>query len=161
MYKYSSSSSSKLSTCHTDLQHVFKTAILYRDITIHWGVRDYTEQEKAVEEGNSNTTYPFSRHNINPNAGRYCSWATDASPYPIPENWGDIPKETTDPDKVNSAWLSRSEWYAFGGFIIATAELLRTQGKITHALRWGGDWNKNWKFTDQSFHDLMHFEIVI
>lgn len=27
-------------------------------------------------------------------------------------------------------------------------------------IRWGGDWDGDWIHTDQSFHDLPHFELV-
>ena len=27
-------------------------------------------------------------------------------------------------------------------------------------LRWGGDWNDNKDFSDQTFDDLVHFELV-
>ena len=62
------------------------------------------------------------------------SMAVDVAPYPI--DWND--------------W---KRWYAFGGFVMGIAA---SKG-IT--LRWGGDWDSDKQFNDQSFNDLPHFEI--
>jgi len=44
--------------------------------------------------------------------------------------------------------------------MFATAERLYNEGKITHKLRWGGDWDSDKVFDDQNFDDLPHFELV-
>lgn len=60
--------------------------------------------------------------------------AVDVAPYPI--DWHDL-----------------NRWYAFGGYVRAVAEQLGIH------VRWGGDWDMDWTFTDQSFHDLPHWEL--
>lgn len=60
--------------------------------------------------------------------------AVDVAPYPID-------------------WEDSQRFYAFAGYVIGIAESLGI------AIRWGGDWNSNWDFTDQTFHDLPHFEL--
>lgn len=65
---------------------------------------------------------------------RQPSLAVDAVPYPCD-------------------WENMKQFYHFGGFVMATAK------EMGIGLRWGGDWNGNLDFTDQSFHDLPHFEL--
>lgn len=42
----------------------------------------------------------------------------------------------------------------FAGFVMATAKMMGIK------IRWGGDWNSNTKISDETFKDLLHFEIV-
>lgn len=63
------------------------------------------------------------------------SEAVDVIPYPI--NWGD-----------------RERMSYFAGQVVATG---RSMG-IT--LRWGGDWDRDTEVADNSFDDLVHFELV-
>ncbi|MFA5166693.1 MAG: hypothetical protein WC449_05410 [Candidatus Paceibacterota bacterium] len=46
-------------------------------------------------------------------------------------------------------------FYHFGGLVQATAR------KHNIELRWGGDWNRNNNLFDQTFNDLVHFELVV
>lgn len=63
------------------------------------------------------------------------SLAVDAAPWPVD-------------------WDNLEAFRTFGGFVLGTAVALG----IT--IRWGGDWDGDWTFTDQRFHDLPHFELV-
>jgi len=63
------------------------------------------------------------------------SLAVDVTPYPI--KWDDRERQTL-----------------FAGYVLATA---RATG-VT--LRWGGDWDRDTEVRDNSFDDLVHFEIV-
>jgi peptidoglycan L-alanyl-D-glutamate endopeptidase CwlK len=78
----------------------------------------------------------MSTHNYSP------SRAIDAIAYPL--NWKD-----TD----------RARYFA--GHVMGIAALLKDQGKMVHAIRWGGDWNQNTILEDETFLDLCHFEIII
>jgi len=62
------------------------------------------------------------------------SMAVDVCPYPID-------------------WKDTKRFYQFGGFVVATAKQMGID------LRWGGDWDGDGEFDDQSFHDLPHFEL--
>lgn len=62
------------------------------------------------------------------------SLAIDAAPWPI-------------------VWEDRERFYAFGGFVKGIAVCMSIP------IRWGGDWDGDWSFKDQDFHDLGHFEI--
>ena len=64
------------------------------------------------------------------------SLAVDVAPYPID-------------------WEDPKRFYLLAGFIFQAAE---EQGV---EIRWGGDWDGDWIHTDQKFHDLPHFEILV
>jgi len=66
---------------------------------------------------------------------RQPSLAVDVVPYPVD-------------------WEDTKQFYHFAGFVQGIAE------EMNISLRWGGDWNSNRLFEDQSFHDLPHFELV-
>ena len=63
------------------------------------------------------------------------SKAADVTPYPV--NWKDRERQTL-----------------FAGFVLGIANSMG----IT--LRWGGDWDRDWKVMDNRFDDFPHFEIV-
>lgn len=63
------------------------------------------------------------------------SHAVDVSPYPI--EWGD-----------------RDRQHYFAGVVMATARAMGVN------LRWGGDWDGDTETKDNTFDDLVHFEIV-
>jgi peptidoglycan L-alanyl-D-glutamate endopeptidase CwlK len=37
---------------------------------------------------------------------------------------------------------------------------LKQQGLITHDMRFGGDWNRDYDVKDNDFNDLFHYELV-
>ena len=43
---------------------------------------------------------------------------------------------------------------AFGGFVIGLATAMNMR------IRWGGDWDMDGDLADQTFNDLVHFELV-
>ena len=63
------------------------------------------------------------------------SLAVDVVPYPID-------------------WKDKERFYYFGGVVKGVAESLGIK------IRWGGDWDSDNKFKDQSFNDWPHFELV-
>ena len=62
------------------------------------------------------------------------SQAVDVAPYPID-------------------WNDRERFTLFAGFVLGTAQQMGIN------LRWGGDWDKDWETADNSFDDLVHFEL--
>lgn len=77
------------------------------------------------------TQVPFPKSKHNSTPSK----AIDAVPYPI--NWDDRERQTL-----------------FAGFVLGIA----TSMGIT--LRWGGDWDRDTEVKDNSFDDLVHFELV-
>lgn len=65
----------------------------------------------------------------------YPSLAIDTTPYPID-------------------WKDRERMTLFAGFVLGTAKEMGIN------LRWGGDWDKDYQVKDNSFDDLLHFEII-
>jgi peptidoglycan L-alanyl-D-glutamate endopeptidase CwlK len=63
------------------------------------------------------------------------SLAVDVSPYPI--DWDDMDR-----------------WYFFAGYVQRTADEMGID------IRWGGDWDSDREFDDQTFNDLPHWELV-
>jgi peptidoglycan L-alanyl-D-glutamate endopeptidase CwlK len=136
MPKFSTESFSKLSTCHPDLQTLFYEVIKNFDCTILEGYRNAYDQEKSFHAGKSKLQYPNSKHNSLP------SNAVDVAFYPV--------------DFSNS-----KKFYWFAGVVMGIAQRLKDEGKITHGIRWGGDWNQDGNFNNEKFIDLVHFELTI
>lgn len=135
MPKFSQKSKNNLDTCHPDLRYIFNTVIRHFDCTILEGHRSKERQNAAYEAGKSQLSYPQSKHNKQP------SMACDVIPYPV--DWHD---------------LARIRYFA--GFVMGTARILRLTGCIDHEIRWGGDWSMDTQLKDNSFNDLVHFELV-
>jgi len=61
--------------------------------------------------------------------------AIDLAPYPID-------------------WNNTKRFYYFAGMVLAVAKVLNIN------VRWGGDWDMDNDLDDQTFMDLVHFELV-
>jgi peptidoglycan LD-endopeptidase CwlK len=136
MPQFSDDSRSKLSTCHIDLQVIFFEVIKHIDCSIVEGHRNEIAQNKAFEEGKSKLTWPNGKHNQLP------SLAVDVAPYPI-------------------NWQNSRQFIFFGGLVLGIVEGLKNQQKITHRVRWGGNWACNFDIDSETgFIDLCHFELM-
>lgn len=136
MYRYGNESKLIASQAHPTLQSIFFDAIEIMDIKLLCSHRDKEDQTEAFESGNSKTEWPFSKHN------RLPSHAIDATPWPIPKNWGE-----DDPREL-------AKFYMLNGVIQTLAV------KYDVKIRWGGDWDGDNEYNDQTFHDLLHWELV-
>lgn len=136
MPKFSQESFSKLSTCHIDLQALFFEVIKHFDCTILEGYRNEQDQEEDFKKGNTKLHWPNGKHNASP------SNAVDVSPYPV--NWNNIPR-----------------FYWFSGYVMGIAQKLKDDGKMTHSIRYGGDWAGTFDITQNKFNDLVHFELIL
>jgi len=63
------------------------------------------------------------------------SKAVDVAPYPID-------------------WKNKERFYFMAGIVKAIAEGMGIK------IRWGGDWDRDNHFDDQTFNDIGHFEVV-
>ena len=86
MPNFSATSLTKLGTCDSRLQQLFKVVVEEVDCTIICGHRGKLEQDKAFAEGASHVKWPNSKHNT------YPSIAVDVMPYPI--DWNDKERVT-------------------------------------------------------------------
>ena len=133
MPSFSGKSQDKLNTCHERLVELFSEVIKEYDCSILEGHRTPERQSQLVSEGKSKT--------MNSNHLSVPSNAVDVAPYPVPEKWGEgNPKEM-------------AEFYYFAGYVKGIADMLGI------GIRWGGDWDGDKEFTDQTFDDLVHWEL--
>lgn len=133
---FSPISSATLAMAHRDLQVIFNEVIKYYDCTIAKSYETKAESEDYFNRGLSKIHYP-TKHNSKP------SQAVDVYPY----------------IKGHCSFDLR-QGLVFGGYVMGFADILFTQGKITHKIRWGADWNQDRDVTDNPFEDVGHFEIV-
>ena len=112
------------------------------DFIVLVGLRDDVQQEQAFVSGLSKVHYPESKHNINPNAGRDHSEATDLCPYPAPEAGQWESKDTI------------ARHYILMGAVKQAALTLGIP------IRQGGDWDGDGMTNDQPFNDLGHVELL-
>lgn len=148
----------KLMTCHRDIQAVMNEAIKHYDFSVLFGTRTPEEQFElfkkgrrvVIGDGSDPNNYEIykksevvtfkdgfikkSRHNY------YPSKAIDIAPYPI--DWKDL-----------------NRFYFLAGHILLIADQMLRQGKITHNLVWGADWDDDRDFKDHIFMDYPHFQI--
>ena len=130
MPRFGKRSRSRLKGVDVRLVNVLNEVVKYFDITVIEGLRSQERQNELVEQGKSKTK--FGKHV----EGK----AVDIAPYPID-------------------WNSRDDFHYLGGFVLGVAS------KMGVDVRWGGDWSdsslsKNARTTkDNSFDDLVHFEI--
>ena len=137
MYRLGQTSNERLAGVDGRLVEIVKLALKFGliDITIIEGVRSKEKQNKLFSEGKSKVMWPNSRHNIR--NGEDKAMAVDAAPY------------------VNGrlSWDSRHCIYMAGVIMSAAAVL-------GYRLRWGGNWDQDGEpVTDQTFDDLVHFEL--
>jgi peptidoglycan L-alanyl-D-glutamate endopeptidase CwlK len=136
MPKYSNRSTDRLFTCDSRIQKIFRKVILTQDCTILEGYRGQKVQDKHFKEGRSKVKWPNGKHNKRP------SEAIDAVPYPIPKNWG------------ADHWKDKVKFYEFAAIVRYEAAQMGIK------IRWGGDWDGDGDYRDQTFDDLAHFELM-
>jgi peptidoglycan LD-endopeptidase CwlK len=139
MYKFGNRSRERLDSCHPDIQLIMNEVIKQFDCSIIEGIRTQERQVRLFAEGKTTLdgTTKKSKHQAN----NGISMAVDVYPYPV--NWEDTPS-----------------FFFMAGLVKSTAESLYNQGLVAHKIRWGGDWNGNNDFKDQTFDDLPHFELI-
>lgn len=134
MASFGTVSTQRLATCEPDLQYIFREVVKHFDCSVLCGHRDEAAQTKAFNNRASKVQYPDSRHNS------YPSMAVDVAPYPI--DWNDLER-----------------FRHFGFYVKGVAAVLLERGEIDHSIRWGGDWDSDHDTKDQTFNDLVHFEL--
>ena len=142
MPRFGKISTERLNTCDKDLQILFDEVVKEFDCIVLCGARSIEEQKRLFKEGRSKIDgiNKKSKHNYNP------SRAVDVAPY-----FNNVP---------HVRWKDANTFYFFAGYVLGTAEKLYEEGVINHRIRWGGDWDSDKNIHDQSFNDLVHFELV-
>jgi peptidoglycan L-alanyl-D-glutamate endopeptidase CwlK len=136
MPHFSEKSQKRLSQCDPRIREIMNEVIKYYDCTIITGHRNEAEQMQMYNSvpQKSKVKWPFSKHNTRP------STAIDTAPWPIPTEWGEL-------------WKDRVKFYELKAIIFYEA------AKRGTLLTWGGDWNSNKNYHDNTFEDLLHFQI--
>lgn len=65
----------------------------------------------------------------------------------------ELPSEAADVAPYPIDWYNTKRFYHFAGYVLATARGMGIE------LRWGGDWDGDNDLDDQTFMDLVHFEL--
>ena len=141
MYNFGNTSQQRLDTTHIDIQAICNEVIQYIDFSILEGTRTLEKQQEYFTDGKSKLDgiNRKSKHQSFP------SLAVDVAPYPI--------------DFKNQS-KARARFYFLAGYFFQASQTLFDAGEITHKLRWGGNWDNDFDFEDQTFDDLPHFELV-
>jgi len=112
-----------------------KLQLVFNEVIKHW---DCTILEGTRSKETQDEYFRTGRSEVRyPNSKHNSSpsEAVDVAPYPI--DWKDLDR-----------------FRAFGNFVLGVASANNVK------LRWGGDWDGDRSFADQSFHDLPHFELL-
>ena len=129
MPEFGSKSKMHLSTCHPDLQELFREVVRYFDCSVLCGHRNEEDQTTAFDAEKSKARWPESFHNQVP------SLAVDVAPYPI--EWKDIKR-----------------FYMFVGFVMGTAKRMGID--IRSGADWDGDTQvKDNNFNDLPHFELI------
>lgn len=131
MPKFGEQSLKRLDTCDERIQKVLNEVIKHYDFMILEGTRTVEQQQQYYKEGKSK----LDGINKKSKHQSYPSLAVDIAPYPID-------------------WNDSKRFYYLAGLVIATANSMGIK------LRWGGDWDSDGDFKDNTFNDLPHFELV-
>ena len=132
-FHFSDKSLHEIHTCDVNLQEMIATALKLTplDFTVLQGYRSLEEQRRLFSEGKTKIDGVTNLSNHNHTPSR----AIDIAPYPID-------------------WQDMERFRFLGGFILGIA------GSRGLRIRWGGDWDGDGSFKDQSFDDLPHFELA-
>jgi peptidoglycan L-alanyl-D-glutamate endopeptidase CwlK len=130
MPKFGEKSKKLLSTCHSDIQKVMNEAIKYTDFTIIEGARSLERQKELYSQGKSKIDGIKQKGKHNYNP----SLAIDIAPYPI--DWNDTKR-----------------FFFLAGTVLAIAKSMGID------MVWGGDWDADGDYADQTFNDYPHFQL--
>lgn len=138
MYKYGSRSRGVYATLHSELQLLMREVLRTRDHSLIDGYRTNERQAEMVRLKLTKVGPGQSKHNLIP------SEAVDAIPYPFRQR----------------DWKDRDKFHLWAGYMLAVADRLYLEGKMTRRVRWGGDWDKDWETSDNEFDDFPHLELI-
>jgi peptidoglycan L-alanyl-D-glutamate endopeptidase CwlK len=134
MYTFSTKSLSRLSTVHPKLQEVMTEAIKHSPID--FGIPPYGGKRTAEEQAKLHKDGLSTLDGVNRKSRHQSGEAVDVFAYVCGK----------------ASWDHRHIRFLAG-------HILGTANRIGVDLRWGGDWDGDNDYSDQSFNDLVHFEL--
>lgn len=147
---FSTKSALKLQECHPDLIKIAKRtlAVCPVDFGISEGHRSFDKQLEYFLSGTSRLDPRVVADALDPKYPKHMmipSMAFDIYAY-VPGH----PDLTYDPEHLTH----------IAGYMLSSAEYLLAQGKITHRLVWGGNWDSDGTILrDHKLWDRPHFEL--
>lgn len=127
---------------HPDLMLIFDTVIQHFDCSLIEGYRPKERQDMLFEQGFSDVKWPNGKHNVSP------SLAVDAMPW--------------HQERPHIDWAHSKSITHLAGFVRGVAVVLFSQRRITHLIRWGGDWDRDFDVRErQAFNDSPHYELYL
>lgn len=142
-FSFGDRSKTKLASCHKDLQIIAEESLKVSmiDFGISEGHRSLEKQLEYFNTGKSKIDgiKIKGKHNFIP------SMAFDF--YAYIEG-----KPKLSFDNFHLIYL--------GGVITATANRLLNEGRITHKVRWGANFNQNNEILEENFDDAVHIELI-
>lgn len=155
-FKFGKSSNNRVKSCHEDLQKILYLAIgrSVIDFGVAEGHRPISLQREYYAVGRTKDLHKKPITNIDGinKKGKHNYEPSEAADIFVWHNDKEIRMKIAY-DKVHLAYVM--------GIIYSCAEELLEKGKITHKIRWGGNWDSDGIIIfDQSFDDLPHIEII-
>lgn len=133
MPRFGRRSNTNLLSCHPDLQRLFREVVKKYDCSVLWGHRNEDKQNEmylAIPPV-TKVQWPNSKHNAVP------SMAVDVAPW------------------INGkVCFEPRQCYHFAGYVQAIADGMGIK------IRLGADWDSDNDVNDQTFRDIIHFEIM-
>jgi len=151
MYHFGKTSTKRLLTCHEDIQTILKEVIKIYDVSVLEGLRSTERQQHLFKQGKSKLDgiNILSKHQGKlDKKGNKVSFAVDIIPYKKGHNA--FSGKIKDGDR----------FYFMMGIVRGISERLFNEGKITHKVRFGLDWDSDDILDDQNFDDLPHMELI-
>lgn len=130
MATFGDKSKQLLATCSPEIQKVMNEVIKMTDFTIIEGTRTLERQTQLFKEGKSKLDGIKTKGKHNYSP----SLAIDIAPYPI--DWNDTKR-----------------FFFLAGMVMATAKSMGVN------MIWGGDWDSDGDYADQTLMDYPHFQI--
>lgn len=151
MYKFGRRSESKLKECHADL-----IAIHY--LAISWTKIDYGLSECARTIEKAREMFITGKSTLNPDAGQLSKHIVNEDGVAMAS---DIYIYHPDRQTRQKLQYDIPSLCYVAGVIQSAADWLLSEGKISHQIRWGGNWDMDGVILiDQNFDDLPHFELI-
>lgn len=145
MYTFGNKSKKEIESCHSDMRKICHEVIKSVDFSALEGKREDKRQYDLFLDGKSKVNGRTNKSKHQTTIENPLSMALDVAPFPI--------------DFSNNE-KAKARFYMLAGYFFQVANTLHEKGDISHKLRWGGDWDSDKEFGDQSFDDLGHFELV-
>lgn len=156
MFSYGTTSTRRRDECHPDCVIIIDEVIKIFNASVLCGKRGEEEQSLAFNTGKSQVEWPYSKHNVDPHNPKCTDHPDKSIAFDLAEFHADIDGYID--------WENKQEMWDNAKIILEIAKDLKWQGRITHELRSGCDWDQDgipvFNDPDETFWDAVHFELM-